>query len=327
MSAKQPAPLPVIIDTDPGLDDALAILVALASPEFAVEGIVTVAGNLGLDITTRNALRVLALCERTDIPVVVGAEMPLERLPINAASIHGDDGLGGVAFPETTVAPLAVDPVAWTAERIAAHPPGALHVLALGPMTNLARLIRERPEAAQRLGGIVAMGGAVRDRGNITPFAEFNIAADPEAADVVLRAGLPLTLVPLDVTRRVGADGQWARRLAEAGGPIAAMAAQCVTAYIANIIAHSAKTRPNDPQEMPLCPLHDPCVMIFQARPDLFTTERLPIRVITDRSPADGATVIDAANGTLVDVLTGADSQGALEWVAGRLGLAARLAR
>jgi purine nucleosidase/pyrimidine-specific ribonucleoside hydrolase len=318
--------LPVIIDTDPGLDDALAILVALASPEFSVEGIVTVAGNLGLDVTTRNALRILALCERQDIPVVVGAEMPLERLPIDAASIHGVDGLGGIAFPEAVAAPLAVDAVAWMAARIAAHPPGTLRILALGPLTNLARLVRERPEAARRLGGVVAMGGAVRDRGNITPSAEFNVAADPEAADVVLRAGLPLTLVPLDVTRRVGADGDWARRLAESSGPVAAMAARCVTAYIGNIVAHSARARPNGQQELPLCPLHDPCVMIFQARPDLFTTERLPIRVVTDRSPADGATVIDPAEGALVDVLTGVDSEGALAWVAGRLGAAGRLA-
>jgi purine nucleosidase len=314
--------VPVIIDTDPGIDDALAILLALASPEFDVRGLVTVAGNVGIATTTRNALRVLALAGRADIPVVPGATAPLVRDPIHAAGIHGDDGIGGIGLPEPAGPPHAVDATAWLAETIAAHP--GLRLLALGPLTNVARLITERQAAARRIAGIVAMGGAVRERGNVTPFAEFNIAADPEAADIVVRSGIPLVLVPLDVTRKVAATPAWTAQLAATGSRCGALVAEWIDAYMRNITtqrARRAAAAGTVPVPVEACPLHDPCVMLWAAAPLLFTAERLQIRVMTDRSERDGATVIDGS-GQPVDVLTGANVEAALAFAAQRLAAA-----
>jgi purine nucleosidase len=190
--------IPVLIDTDPGLDDALALFLACASPELDIKGIVTVAGNIGIEGVTRNALRVLAHLGREEIPVIAGSPRPIERAPLAAADIHGEDGLGGVALPSSRARALEGDATDWMAQLLSEHPEGSVQVLALGPLTNLARLLGRHPGAARRLRGIIAMGGAVRERGNVTPFGEFNIVADPEAADIVLRSGIPVTLVPLD---------------------------------------------------------------------------------------------------------------------------------
>lgn len=315
--------MPVIIDTDPGLDDALAIFLAFASPELDVRGIVTVGGNVGLDTTTLNALRLATFLGRTDVPVVAGAAVPLRRPPIDAASIHGADGIGGIPLPEPASPPLGRDAIDWYVETIAAHPPGSLRILALGPLTNLARLIEQHPEAARRLGGIIAMGGAVRERGNVTPHAEFNIAADPEAAEVVVRSGIPLVLVPLDVTRKVAATAAWAADLAARGGRVARLSGACITAYLGNIAALRARLAAEGKEVPPtrgdICPLHDPCVMIHAVDPTIFSVERLPLVIVTDGSEKDGATVIDAAAGHPVDVLTGVASERALTFVAGRL--------
>jgi inosine-uridine nucleoside N-ribohydrolase len=199
-------PAPVLIDTDPGLDDALALFLVCASPELEVIGVTTVAGNIGLSRTTTNALKLLHHLGRDDIPVIAGCAEALRRGAIEAAPIHGEDGLGGadLALPERQ--PLAADATAWLADELLRRPAHSLQILALGPLTNLARLVERNPDAASRLAGIVAMGGAVREGGNVTKFAEFNIAADPEAAAIVLGAGIPVTLVPLDVTRKVLAD-------------------------------------------------------------------------------------------------------------------------
>ncbi|MFN3550115.1 MAG: nucleoside hydrolase, partial [Mesorhizobium sp.] len=150
------SPRPVIIDTDPGIDDAVAILAALASPEFELLGITTVAGNIGIATTTRNAGRILALARRGDVPVIAGAAGPLARKGFDVADIHGDDGLGGVAFPEPAVPPRSHHAALWLAETLMAHPAGAIDILALGPLTNLARLVADAPEAARRIGRIVA---------------------------------------------------------------------------------------------------------------------------------------------------------------------------
>ena len=311
------APIPVLIDTDPGLDDALALFLACASPELDILGIVTVAGNIGLPGTTTNALRVLALLERSDIPVIAGAAGPLGRAAFEAADIHGSDGIGGVALPAPAREPLLADATEWMAELLLRHPEQSLTILALGPLTNIAYLVQRSPGAAQRLAGIIAMGGAVRDRGNVTPFAEFNIAADPEAAAVVLRSGVPLTLVPLDVTRQVAADPGWGARLAATGGKIATASAAMIEAYLANIARRRAAMEL--PAQPPAFPLHDPCVMLYAIDPSLFRAERLPIRVITDGSERDGQTVIDADAGAMADVLTQAQAGRALALAHARL--------
>ncbi|HZE30469.1 MAG TPA: nucleoside hydrolase [Actinoallomurus sp.] len=194
-------PIPVIIDTDPGLDDALALLLALGSPEIDVIGVTTVAGNTTLANATVNALRVLELAGRTDIPVAAGAPRGLIREAFRTAeSFHGADGLGGLPLPPPSTRPVDAHAVDFIAERLLASTE-PVTVVAIGPLTNIALLAATRPEAAARIGRLVVMGGAARG-GNMTPTSEFNVWADPEAAHRVFAAGLPLTMVGLDVTDR-----------------------------------------------------------------------------------------------------------------------------
>lgn len=256
-----------IIDTDPGIDDAVAILLALVSPEFDVLGITTVAGNIGIKTVTRNSGRILALAERSDIPVIPGAAEPLSRKAFDTVDIHGSDGLGGVKFPESAAAALPGSAWNWIADALDRHPEKTVDILALGPLTNIAMLARERPQSAHRIGRLIAMGGAVHERGNVGPRAEFNIAADPEAADIVFRAGLPLVLVPLDVTRRVRATKPDTAALRESGTPAGKASADLVDAYFQS--TGSGESRP----------LHDPCVMLYAMRPDLFELSLLTLSV------------------------------------------------
>lgn len=246
----------VIIDTDPGLDDALAILHALNCGRFDVLGLTTVAGNIGIDNTTRNAARLLAAMGRSDIPVVAGAAQPLTRKVIDIADIHGSDGLHGLVLPEPEVPPLS-DAIKWMATVLLAEPTGSIDILALGPLTNIALLVTDHPAAAARIGRIIAMGGAVEEKGNIGPRSEFNFATDPEAADIVFRAGLDLTIVPLDVTRKVRADADFVASLR--GTTAGNIAADVIELYFGN----GRESRP----------LHDPCVMLLALEPSLFEIE------------------------------------------------------
>ena len=246
----------VIIDTDPGLDDALAILHALNCGRFDVFGLTTVAGNIGIGNTTRNAARLLAAMGRSDIPVVAGAAQPLTRKVIDIADIHGTDGLHGLVLPEPQAAPLA-GAVQWIADLLLREPAGSIDILALGPLTNIAVLLTDHPAAAARIGQLIAMGGAVEEKGNIGPRSEFNFATDPEAADIAFRAGLDLTIVPLDVTRKVRADADFVASLR--GTTAGNIAADVIELYFGN----GLESRP----------LHDPCVMLLALEPSLFDIE------------------------------------------------------
>lgn len=298
---------PTIIDTDPGIDDAIAILLALASPEMAVRGITTVAGNIGLETTTRNAGRLLALAGRADIPVFRGAAAPLARPPQKPLDLHGDDGVGRVDLPEAGRAPEPVPAVDWMADALIAEASGSIDVLALGPLTNLAALVQTHPEAAGRIGRLIAMGGAVHEPGNAGPRSEFNLATDPEAAAIVLQAGLPLTLIPLDVTRRVRATRAFVAGLAAAGTPQARAAAALVDAYFASTSGRDSR------------PLHDPCVMLYALRPDLFRCSTLPLTVDVRNGPDDGALILDEAGGTGTEVALSVDAERAVELIRDRL--------
>lgn len=260
----------IIIDTDPGLDDALAILHALNCGRFEVLGLTTMAGNIGIDNTTRNAGRLLAAMGRSDIPVITGAAKPLARGMIDISDIHGSDGLHGLALPEPQATPLS-DAVTWMADLLLAEPAGSVDIFALGPLTNIARLITEHPKAAARIGQIIAMGGAVDEPGNIGPRSEFNFATDPEAADIVLRAGLDLTLVPLDVTRKVRADTAFMSSLR--GTSPGDIAAEIIALYFGT----GRESRP----------LHDPCLMLLALEPSLFDIE--PRHLSVDLTDDPGA--------------------------------------
>lgn len=295
----------VVIDTDPGIDDAVAILFALASPAFDVIGITTVAGNIGISTVTRNAGRILALAGRPEIPVIAGAAAPMSRKGFDTREIHGDDGLGGVLFPEPLAAPLG-GAVEWLAETLLRHPSGSVDILALGPFTNVARLVREHPAAAGRIGRIIAMGGAIDERGNIGPHSEFNLAADPEAADIVLRAGLPLVLIPLDVTRKVRATRDDLERLRASERPFALVSADLIDAYFQSTTGGESR------------PLHDPCVMLYAERPDLFGVERIALTVDVGDGVDAGALVRDGAGAT-VTVAMRVEAAAALDLLAERL--------
>ncbi len=312
-------PASVIIDTDPGLDDALALFLACASPELEIVAVTTVAGNIGLSRTTANALKLLHHLGRDEIPVITGCAQALCRGATEAAAIHGADGLGGADLPPPKREALAADASAWLADELMRRPAHSLHILALGPLTNLALLAQRSPDAARRLAGIIAMGGAVREAGNVTNFAEFNIAADPEAAAIVLGSRVPVTLVPLDVTRKVLADRHWSATLLAKGGQIARTAHALIEAYLRNLevrlSARSAAAHPSPPR----FPMHDPCVILRVIDPGLFGAEELPIRVITDRSERDGATVLDPRGGDRVEVLTKVDGERALALILERL--------
>ncbi|MGE0502591.1 MAG: nucleoside hydrolase [Rhizobiaceae bacterium] len=293
----------VVIDTDPGIDDAVAILAALASPELDVAGLTTVAGNLGIAVTTRNAGRILALAGRSDIPVIAGADRPLVRAFKDFADIHGEGGLGAVPVPEPAV-PSRSGAVSWLAALLLREPSGSVDILALGPLTNVALLLRDYPAAARRIGRVIAMGGAVREPGNVGR-AEFNFAVDPEAAAAVLAAGLDLTLIPLDVTRRVRATREHTAALAASSSVIASTAGALIDAYFQSTAGGASR------------PLHDPCVMLFALRPELFGVETMPLSVSTAGDP--GMLSLDPIGGSPVNVSMRVDAEGALDLLWQRL--------
>ena len=289
----------VVIDTDPGLDDAVAILFALTSGRFDVAGITTVAGNIGLERTTRNAGGLLAMLGRSDIPVVTGASEAMLRNNIDALVIHGSDGLRGLTLPEPLVAPK-IGAVAWLAETLRAAPSGSIDILALGPLTNIGKLINDHPEAAARIGRVICMGGTIHEPGNAGPGSEFNFAADPEATAMVLHAAIKTIVIPLDVTRRVRADIAYVEALrgTTAGG----MAADLLMAYW---------------QEGKLSrPLHDPCVMLLALAPELFEIEMRKVSVDLSDGADAGALVEREDAGQPVSIAIRVDAPRALALLA-----------
>ncbi|SFZ86493.1 pyrimidine-specific ribonucleoside hydrolase [Devosia enhydra] len=299
----------VIIDTDPGLDDAVAILLALADPALDVIGITSVAGNIGIALTTRNAGRLLAAMGCGDVPVAIGAIGPLQGRTIDEAAIHGDDGLGGVKLPEPDHPPKP-DAVLWLAETLRAHPAGSIDLLALGPLTNLALLLRQDPDAARRLGRVIAMGGAIDEPGNVGTRSEFNCAADPHAVAEVLAAGLDLTLVPLDVTRKVRANRQDVAELMAGSTVAAQLSGAFVAAYFQTAILKESR------------PLHDPLVMLLAVAPELFALEPMWLTVERD-DPIEAGALSRDPEGQPVLVAMGIDAPSAMARLKAGLGGAA----
>lgn len=199
VTAVPAAPRKIIIDTDPGVDDALALLFAMCSPEVRIEAITVVAGNVRLELGLLNALRMVGVAGRDDIRVSAGARAPLERKLVTATS-HGSNGLGGVEFPVPAIHP-ANEPATDIIQSIVSASPGEVSIIAIGPLTNVARALQRHPGLAKQIREIVLMGGSLSG-GNMTPAAEFNMYVDPEAASVVFGSGIPLTMVGLDVTRK-----------------------------------------------------------------------------------------------------------------------------
>ncbi|HEX9112696.1 MAG TPA: nucleoside hydrolase [Terriglobales bacterium] len=229
ISAEQPAnrgasPFRVIIDTDPGVDDALALLLAMRSPELKIEAITPVAGNVPLELTLPNALRMVEIAGRSDIPVAAGAKSPLMRRLVTATYAHGENGLGGAIFPEPTTKPVAA-PAPELIRQIVRKYPGEVTLITIGPLTNVATALNSDAELAGMIRGLVIMGGSLSG-GNITPAAEFNVYVDPEAARIVFQSGIPLTMVGLDVTRKTSLTDEHVRVLEAAQNPVSQAAAK-----------------------------------------------------------------------------------------------------
>jgi inosine-uridine nucleoside N-ribohydrolase len=218
------APFRVIIDTDPGVDDALALLLAMRSPELKIEAITAVAGNVPLELTLPNALRMVEIAGRTDIPVAAGAKAPLVRRLVTAAYAHGENGLGGAVFPEPKIKPIA-EPAAQFIQRLVLKYPSEVTLITIGPLTNVATALNSDPELAAMVKSLVMMGGSLSG-GNITPAAEFNVYVDPEAARIVFQSGIPITMVGLDVTRKTSLTEDHVRLLEAAQNPVSEAAAK-----------------------------------------------------------------------------------------------------
>ncbi len=273
----------VLIDTDPGIDDAIAILLALASPELEVKGITVVHGNVPVEACTLNAFKVLDLAGRRDVPVVPGAAAPLIRPARHAEAVHGADGLGGLFPAPDDARPFAADAASFIARTLedAAEP---MTLIALGPLTNVATAVLATPGVVERLARIVMMGGAIRHEGNVTPAAEFNIFADPEAAEIVLRAGVPVTLVPLDVTMRAIFPGPAAERLAGSDVPVERAIGELGRFITSVYRAYYG---------IDGFAMHDPLAVAVAFDPGLVTTQDLWVSVETRGELTAGATVAD----------------------------------
>ncbi len=279
MATKQP----IILDTDPGVDDALAIMLALGSPELDVMGICTVSGNVPLSAGTRNAQGLLQLLERTEIPIFAGADTPLKRDPVFATEVHGESGMGQAVLPEPAldVRGNAVDFLVQTLSE----QPGEITIIAVGPLTNLALAEQRQPGILQKVKQVIVMGGAIAETGNSTPVAEFNFYADPHAAHTVIHSDATLLLVPLDATRQVVlSETDIENQIA----PLKTVASQFVVEAVQNVLALYRQLG-----REPIVYLHDPLAVGAAIAPELLRSETLYIDIETSGDLTLGQVVTD----------------------------------
>jgi purine nucleosidase len=276
---------PIIIDTDPGQDDAVAILFALgASDRLDVRAITTVAGNVPLSLTAKNARIVLGWANRTDIPVYAGCPRPLVREPVTAEHVHGETGLDGVPLEEPKVELANGHAVDFLIKALGNAWPASITLCLLGPMTNLAAALVQDPDIRRGIKEVVLMGGGHHVRGNVTPAAEFNVYADPEAAAVVFRSGIPLVVLPLDVTHQALSTKQRIARLANLGN----RAGTLIAAILQSHGSIEIKQMGTDGG-----PLHDPTVIAYLLQPSLFSGRNVNVTVETRGELTVGETVVD----------------------------------
>lgn len=253
------SPARVIIDTDPGVDDALALLLAMRSPELKIEGITPVAGNVPLELTLPNALRMVEIAGRTEIPVAAGAKSPLFRRLVTAAYAHGENGLGGAVFPEPTTKPIA-QPASQFIREVVRKYPREVTLITIGPLTNVANALNSDSELASLIPRLVMMGGSLSG-GNITPAAEFNIYVDPEAARIVFQSGIPITMVGLDVTRRTSLTDDHVRVLEAAQNPVSQAAAKIARNAIDHTRSQGFLVGPNMHDSLAVAAFLDPSIL------------------------------------------------------------------
>lgn len=274
----------IIIDTDPGQDDAVAILLALASPELDVVGITAVAGNVPLQLTEKNALKICELAGRRDVNVFSGAIRPLVRQLVTAEHVHGKTGLDGPDLPEPTMKLQAQHAVDFIVETLMREEPGTITLCPLGPLTNVALALVREPRIAPRIKEIVLMGGGFFEGGNVTPAAEFNIYVDPHAADVVFRSGVPIVVMPLDVTHKALTTAKRVEAFRKMGSKVGD-----ATAALLDFFERFDEEKYGTDGG----PLHDPCVIAYLLKPDLFKGRHCNVSVETASDLTMGMTVID----------------------------------
>ena len=308
-------PRQIIIDTDPGQDDAVAILAALASPELEVLGLTAVAGNVPLPLTERNCRIVCELAGRTDVPVFAGRDRPLSRPLVTAEHVHGKTGLDGPQLPEPTMPLRPEDGVDFIVRTLRDRPEGSVTLVPIGPLTNIASAFRAAPDVVGRVAEIVLMGGAYFEVGNITPAAEFNIYVDPEAAEIVFRSGVPLTVMPLDVTHKALTTRQRVEAFRALGTEPGRMVAEWTDFF---------ERFDKEKYGSEGAPLHDPCTIAWLLEPDLFTHRHINVEIETKSDLTRGMTVADwwgvtdrAPNATFVG---GIDAEGYFRLLTDRIG-------
>ncbi|TBL47667.1 pyrimidine-specific ribonucleoside hydrolase RihA [Obesumbacterium proteus] len=309
-------PLPIILDCDPGHDDAIALILALASPELELKAVTTSAGNQTPEKTLRNALRILTLLQRSDIPVAGGAVKPLMRELIIADNVHGESGLDGPDLPEPNFAPQQCNAVELIAKtlRESAEP---VTIVATGPLTNIALLLTSHAELQPKIARIVIMGGAA-GLGNWTPAAEFNIYVDPEAAEIVFQSGLPIVMAGLDVTHRAQIMSEDIERFRQLGNPVASV--------VADLLDFFMEYHKQEKWGFQGAPLHDPCTIAWLIKPSMFTCVERWVGVETQGKYTQGMTVVDyyglTNNAPNTTVMMDIDRQAFVDLLVERVGTA-----
>ena len=275
----------IIIDTDPGQDDAVAILLALGSPkEIEVLGITAVAGNVPLELTQKNARMICELAGRLDIPVFAGSKNPLAKRLVTAEHVHGKTGLDGPTLPDPTMPLQEKHAVDFIIETLRAQPAGSVTLCPLGPLTNIASAFNQAPDIIEKVQEIVLMGGAYFEVGNITPAAEFNIYVDPEAAEIVFKAGAPITVMPLDVTHKALVTKARNDAFRDLGTPVGIAVAEMTDFF---------ERYDKEKYGSAGAPLHDPTVIAYLIKPKLFTGRFINVEIETKSVLTRGMTVAD----------------------------------
>lgn len=279
------APRKIIIDTDPGQDDAFAILLALGSPaEIEVLGIVAVAGNVPLALTQKNSRMICELARRQDIKVYAGSDRPLKRKLVTAEHVHGKTGLDGPRLPDPVMPLQDQHGVDFIIETLRREPAGTVTLCALGPLTNIAQAFLQAPDVIDRVQQIVLMGGAYFEVGNVTPAAEFNIYVDPEAAELVFKSGVDLVVMPLDVTHKALGRRDYVEAIRNIGSEVGRVAAEWADFF---------ERFDKDKYGTDGGPLHDPTVIAYLIRPELFAGRHINVEIETQSELTLGMTVAD----------------------------------
>jgi len=279
------SPRKIIIDTDPGQDDAVAILLALASPEdMEVIGITAVAGNVPLPLTEKNALIICELAGKTGIPVYAGCDRPLAHTLVTAEHVHGKTGLDGPNLPDPTMQLADGHAVDYIIDTLRKEPADTVTLCPIGPLTNIATAFQKAPDIVERVQEIILMGGAYFEVGNITPAAEFNIYVDPEAADIVFKSGAPIVVMPLDVTHKALVTKPRNDAFRNIGTPVGTAVAQMTDFF---------ERYDREKYGSDGAPLHDPCVTAYLIKPDLFKGRHVNVEIETTSTLTRGMTVAD----------------------------------